>query len=69
MKQNYFIMKMWQTGNVGSENIAKADNNPEDGFNTYEEAEQYLLESFGNDIWEFSSSRLFTFCIMKVYSK
>lgn len=34
MKQGYFIMRMWQTGNIGSQNIAKADNNPKEGFTT-----------------------------------
>lgn len=61
-------MKMWQTGNIGSQNIAKADNNPKEGFLTYEEAEKFMSDSFENEVFEFSESNFKTFCIMKVYS-
>lgn len=68
MKQAYYIMRMWQTGNIGSYNITKADNNPKEGFQTYEEAEQFMFESFDNKVWEFSDGCFYNFCIMKVYS-
>lgn len=69
MKQGYFIMRMWQTGNIGSQNIAKANNNPKEGFTTYEQAEQFMFDSYNNKVWEFSDGCFYTFCIMKVYSK
>lgn len=46
----YYIMKLWQTGNVGSCNIAKIDANPKDGYQTHELAEKALekLREEGN---------------------
>lgn len=69
MKKNYFIMKMWRTGNIGSFNITKADNNPKEGFSNYDEAEQFMFDSFDNNVFEYSESNFYTFCIMKIYSK
>ena len=68
MKSAYYIMAMWQTGNVGSENIAKSHVNPENGFQTYEEAEQYMLEIGEEALYEYLNS-WDSFCIMKVYEK
>jgi hypothetical protein len=69
MEQRYYIMKIWQTGNIGSHNIAKADNNPKEGFPTYEIAEQFLLDLYDNKVWEISGVSSFTFTIMKLYFK
>lgn len=68
MKSAYYIMKIWQTGNVGSHNITKSHVNPENGFQTYEEAEQYMLESSDKYLYEYSHP-WDSFCIMKVYEK
>lgn len=40
----YYIMMIYQTGNIGPHNIKISDNQPDDGFETYEEAEEYLLK-------------------------
>jgi len=69
MKRAYYIMRMWQTGNIGSHNITKADNNPKEGFKTYREAEEFMITSYNNNVWEFSDGNFYTFCIMYVYSK
>ena len=68
MKQAYYIMRLWQTGNVGSHNIELSKENPSGGFLTYEQAEQFLLKGFDKKIWEFNES-FYDFIIVKVYSK
>lgn len=64
MKASFFILEMWQTGNVGSHHIAKTENQPKVGFKTYEEAEVWLNKNIKEItlLWE-------TFIISKVYSK
>jgi len=64
MKQNFYILEMWQTGNIGSHNVKKCDSQPKDGFKTYELAEEWLFENINKitPLWE-------TFIISKVYSK
>lgn len=36
MKSAYYIMQLWQTGNVGAHNIKKLDANPKEGFHLIE---------------------------------
>ena len=49
-------MKLQQTGNVGSHNIAKSDKNPKDGYPTYDDAKT-AMETFREEgCWEFSKS-------------
>jgi hypothetical protein len=66
MIQAFFIMRMWQTGNIGSHNIKKADINPEDGFETYEEAKAELLNLSYNGEWEVKNAS-YTFTIVEVF--
>lgn len=42
MKKRFYILGMWQTGNIGSYNIAKIKEQPEDGFLLYRDAEKWL---------------------------
>jgi hypothetical protein len=59
-------MKLWETGNVGSNNIAKADNNPKEGFKSKKKAKKFLIESYENDDWDYRQN-FYTFTIMKLY--
>lgn len=68
MKSAYYIMQLWQTGNVGSHNITKSHVNPEEGFETYEEAEEYMINCSEKWLYEYCHSWV-TFCIMKIYEK
>lgn len=63
MKSAFFILEMWQTGNVGPHNIAKTEKQPKEGFKTYKDAEDWLKKNVGEltPLWE-------TFIISKVYS-
>ena len=65
MKTGFFIMKLWQTGNVGSHNIGRINANPKDGYTSYDEAEAALLELKKTD-WEVREGG-YDFTIMKLY--
>lgn len=70
MKSAYFIMKLCQcqTGHVDSHNISESHVNPEEGFETYEEAEEYMINCSEKRLYEYSHP-WDTFCIMKLYKK
>ncbi len=63
IKTAYFIMVMFQTGNVGSHNIKKITNQPDEGFKTRALAEQYLVNNEEKvNQWHFCN-----YTIMKLY--
>ena len=66
MKKAFFIVKMWQTGNIGGHNIKKIDLNPINGFETYEEAENFLLNPEYSNEWELKNAR-YSFAIMQIF--
>lgn len=62
-KVSFFVMRMWQTGNVGSYNIKQLDEQPENGFKSEGKALAWLLDSV--DVDKYSSFSTYT--IMKIY--
>ncbi|HSE56745.1 MAG TPA: RNA-binding protein [Candidatus Paceibacterota bacterium] len=56
MKSGFFIMKLWQTGNVGSCNIAKIKANPKKGYASDEEAKTAMKNLHKNGDWELTQS-------------
>lgn len=66
MKSAYFIMQMWQTGNIGSHNIKKLDANPKEGYINYEEAKSAMLRLRKNDDWDLKQ-RGYSFSIMELF--
>lgn len=67
MKSAFFIMEMWQQGNVGSHQIKKLKENKEDGYATYDEAKEAMLTLKENGNWTLNKSRS-TFAIMEIFS-
>lgn len=66
MKSAYFIMQMWQTGNIGSHNIKKLDANPKEGYINYEEAKSAMLRLRKDGDWDLKQ-RGYSFSIMKLF--
>ncbi len=68
MKSAYFIMHLWQTGNVGSHNISKITHQEKEGYATYDLAKQEMirLKLIGN--WQLNCPE-YTFCIMEIFGK
>ncbi len=66
MKSAFFIMKMWQTGNVGSHNIKKFSDNPKEGYASYDEAKQAMLQLWAKDNWELKKGG-YMFSIMEIF--
>lgn len=67
MKSAFFIMQMWQTGNIGSHNINKLNDNPKDGYASYEEAKAGMLKLHGGGNFPLNQSNGYTFCIMELF--
>ncbi|MEK6829732.1 MAG: hypothetical protein AABY15_06450 [Nanoarchaeota archaeon] len=66
MKSGYFIMKMWQTGNVGPHNIQKLKDNPHEGYKSYDEAKAGMLDLKEKGNWELKQTS-YSFAIMEVF--
>ncbi len=67
MKSAFFIMQMWQTGNVGSHNIKKLKENPQQGFESYEDAKTAMLKLWSEeDSWELKKGG-YDFSIMELF--
>ena len=63
----FFIYELYQTGNVGSHNTKRYDEQPEEGFKTINLAEKYLSNCIKNkNQWKFKSEGHY-FTILKVY--
>jgi len=68
MKSAFFIMQLWQTGNIRSHNIKKLGSNPKKGYQSYEEAKTGMLELLRNGDWELNESG-YAFAIMELFYK
>ncbi len=66
MKTGYFIMMLWQTGNVGSHNIKKMNINPKKGYPTYDAAKEDMIKLKEGGQWELNSSG-HHFAIMELF--
>lgn len=66
MKSGHFIMKLWQTGNVGSHNIAQLKDNPKEGFKTSDEAKTALNKLHEEGNWEVTKGG-YHFTIMELF--
>lgn len=66
MKSAFFIMQMWQTGNVGSHNIKKLKDNPKNGYERYEDAKEAMLTLWTEGNWELKKGG-YDFSIMELY--
>lgn len=64
MSKAFFVLRLWQTGNIGPHNIAKIDGQPKEGFLIYRDAEKWLEENIHKItvLWD-------EFIIMMVYVK
>ena len=64
MKKSFYVLEMWQTGNVGSHNIRKVIEQPDDGFLLYRDAETWLVDNIKNlgGLWN-------NYMIQLIYSK
>ncbi len=69
MKSAFFIMELWQTGNIGSSNIAKIKNNPKDGFTTYELGKSALVDLFMDPKSEVNQQIFANFTVMELFWK
>lgn len=68
MDRRFYIMKMWQTGNVGSHNIKKMDLNPKDGYLSRDMAEKALMDFYDAEEFEICYNVFTNFTILEVFS-
>ena len=68
MKSAFFIMQMWQTGNIGSNNIKKLKDNPKDGYKSYDDAKAGMIKLFNDGNWELNNN-YYDFSIMELFYK
>lgn len=66
MKSAFFIMQMWQTGNIGSHNIKKLKQNPKEGYVSYEDAKAGMLKLWHENDWELNKGG-YDFAIMELF--
>lgn len=66
-EERFFIMKLWQTGNIGSHNIAKLDANPKNGFENATLARKKLEALYEEGDWEVKEGD-FEFTILPIFS-
>ena len=66
LKSAFFIMQLWQTGNIGSYNIKKCEDNPKEGFKTYNEAKETMVRLSEEGNWTFTSMS-YDFAIMEIF--
>lgn len=66
MKSAFFIMQLWQTGNVGSNNIKKLKANPKEGYESYEDAKAGMLKLWAEDNWDLKKGG-YDFAIMELF--
>jgi len=63
-KSGFYVMEMWQTGNVGARNIAAVKGQPEEGFKNYDTALAWMIDEYGKS---YTHSSFTTYTIMEVY--
>lgn len=66
MKSGFFIMQLWQTGNVGSHNIKKLKDQPKKGYLTKDAAVLAMLEMKDKGNWEIKEGG-YDFTVMELY--
>lgn len=66
MKSGYFIMRLWQTGNVGSHNIERLDGQHKNGYSTYNQAKHAMIDMREEGNWELNHKG-FNFTIMELF--
>jgi hypothetical protein len=66
MKSGFFIMQLWQTGNVGSHNIKKLKDQPKKGYLTKDAAVLAMFERKSKGDWEIKEGG-YDFTIMELY--
>ena len=67
MKRAFFIMRLWRTGNIGSHEIKKIELNPVEGYKTYDEAVEALLNFYEAKVYEVSKSSKSTLSVMQIF--
>jgi hypothetical protein len=66
MKSGFFIMQLWQTGNIGSHNIEKLSGQPKKGYLNKDIAVLAMLKKKAKGNWEIKESG-YDFTIMELY--
>jgi hypothetical protein len=64
----YYIYVYWQQGNVGAKQVTTLENQPEEGFKTENEAEEYLLDLIEKRKGYFFERDWYKFTILKTWS-
>jgi len=65
MNTGFFIMMLWQTGNVGSHNIKRLKAQPIKGYKSYDEAKKAMM-AFKKTDWEVREGG-YDFTIMELF--
>lgn len=55
LHKGFYILRMWQTGNIGSNNICRVYGQPEDGFLIYRDAEKWMydnIDQIDSGLWD-----------------
>ncbi len=66
MKSGFFIMQLWQTGNVGSHNIKKLKDQPKKGYLTKDAAVLAMFKMKDKGNWEIKEGG-YDFTVMELY--
>jgi len=64
----YFIYVFYQVGNIGSRDVKTIDEQPKDGFETEQEAEQHLKKLILTKKGHFFNRDWYKFTIMKTWN-
>jgi hypothetical protein len=67
MERAFYIMQLWQTGNVGPHNITKIVSNPKEGFPSYSEAIVGMAELKKEGNW-LLNQKGYQFAIMEIFT-
>ena len=66
MKHAWFIMKLWQMGNIGPHQIEKLEGQEKDGYNTSELAAEAMKELKKEMNW-FLNEKGYSFTVMQLW--
>ena len=66
MKSGHFIMKLWQTGNIGEHNIDKLEKQPKDGYKSKKMAHTAMIKNKKEGDWELTEGG-YTFTILELF--
>lgn len=67
MTSKYFIYHLYQTGNVGPHNCEIVKEQPDEGFKTNKEAENYIRNAMRNKNQWIFQQKWYRFTILKIY--